>query len=257
MLSPQVTSIIVAIASSLGTSSPAREPVSLAYKWTVNQTVSYRITQDGNQKVSGMPMPDATQTVHQVSTLQLTPKSVADDGATTIEAVYSAISLDLQPMMDKNKYSFDSAASAEDPQNPLSGPVKAVVGQKFTVVLGPDCAVRKIDGFQAIADKSAQATTPAASRMAPLLKGTFSEQAVNKFFEVAFHRLPASPVEPGGSWTTTYDSAIPQMGTMTATGQSTLTSLDAGAATIDTTVAMALKPPADGEAVNPMMCIAT
>ena len=56
-----------------------------------------------------------------------------------------------------------------------------------------------------------------------------------------------------GSWTTTYDSAIPQMGTMTATGQSTLTSLDAGAATIDTTVAIALKPPANGEAVNPMM----
>ena len=63
--------------------------------------------------------------------------------AATIEASFKAIRLEMQPLMQKAKYAYDSAnPGADEAQNPLAPAVKAMIDKPFTVVLGPDGSVK-------------------------------------------------------------------------------------------------------------------
>lgn len=243
------------IASLCAAANVCADPVNLIYKWPINQTVTYQVTQDSKQKMSGTPMGDMEGTTHQVSTLALKPTAVGEDGSTTLEASFQAIHLEMQPLMQPSKFSYDTAnPGADEAQNPLAA-VKAMVGKPFTVVLGPDGAVKKVEGVQAIADQIGQAAgnTPAAAAMARQLKTTFNDQTIGKLFEVGFHHLAGKAVDPGSTWASSYEMPLPGMGTMKAAGQATLSKADGASATIDSTYTITLDPPAAGQPVNPMM----
>lgn len=249
------TTICVLAATTFGLAQPSGAPTPLAYIWVKDRPLTYNVTQEGVQKISGLPMGDADQSVRQNITLVMNPKEVAPDGTATIEVVYSAVRLEMQPMMQPKKFAYDSAnPGADNAPNPLAGPVMALVGQAFTVVLGPDGAVKSLDGVQPIVEKMTQAGAGSgSSAIGQLLKGVFSEPAVTKLFENGFHRLPDQPVEVGGGWDAAYDMPDTQMGRLKAASRSILTSLESGIATIDTTATISLEPPASGQPVNPMM----
>jgi hypothetical protein len=244
------------IASALSTTSALRagEPLNLTYKWEINRTVTYQVTQDSNQKMSGTPMGDMEGSTHQVSTLSLTPKEGAEDGSTTIEASFTSIRLEMQPLMQPTKFSYDTAhPGADGDRNPLAA-IKVMVDKPFTVVLGADGSVKKVEGVQAIADQIGPGGGgPAAASMARQLKTTFNDQTIGKLFEVAFHHLPGKSVEPGSTWDSSYEMPLPQMGTMKAAGVATLTSAGGGNATIDSTYTITLEPAAAGETAHSMM----
>lgn len=233
----------------------AVDSLNLAYKWKVDQPAIYQVTQDSGQKMSGTPMGDMEGSTHQVSTLRLKPIGVAEDGTATIEASFQAIRLEMRPLMQQASYAYDSANPGEnESQNPLAPAVKAMIDKPFTVVLGPDGSVKKVDGVQAIADQIGKdGSTPAAANMAKMLKTTFNDQTVSKLFEVGFHHLPDKAVEPGSTWDSSYDMPIPQMGTMKAAGQATLSNGEGGNAQIESNYTITLEPPAAGQPVNPMM----
>jgi hypothetical protein len=231
------------------------EPVNLTYKWPIGETLVYRVTQDSTQKMTGTPAGDMQGSTHQVSTLNLKPTGVAEDGSATLEVSFQTIRLEMQPLMQPTKLTYDTAAPGEDEaKNPLSA-VKAMIGKPFTVVLGPDGSVKKIDGVQAIADQIGQQAggNPAAATMARQLKTTFNDQTISKLFEVGFHHVPGRAVEPGSTWDSSYDMPLPGLGTMKAAGQATLSKAEGATATVESAYTITLEPPAPGQQANPMM----
>jgi hypothetical protein len=242
MLSHRFTFPIIAVVLSAPLASA--EPIDLSAKWSIGQTTTYRITQQNQNKMSGMPgMGDIEMGQTQVSTIRFSPKEAAEDGATTVEAVFDAIRLEVQDPM-KPKRSYDSAnPDPADTTNSLAKLVNAVIGQPITVVFAPDGSVKSIDGVKAIGEKMGGGPGAAA----------FSEQSITKLLEITFRHLPGKSVEVGDSWEQVIETPLQSVGTMKGVGQATLTSVEAGIATIDTTTAITLEPPAPGQPANPMM----
>ncbi len=194
------------------------EPVTLKYSWSPDRPLLYRLTQQTDAEMSGVPgQGDVEVSQSQTMRLRLDVTSVAPDGAASIRTTVEAVQFEMTPPAGE-KVEYDSEAGqglAPDPaeeRHPAATAMAAFVGESFTFVIAPDGDVRNVQGMDAILRKVAdQVGDPA---MEEMFRGKFADSGMESMLEQAFKLLPDRPVEAGESWQTSLDQPVPSLGTL-------------------------------------------
>jgi|GEM_PF-2509874 len=194
------------------------EPVTLKYSWSPDRPLLYRLTQQTDADMSGVPgQGDVHLSQSQTMRLRLHVANVAPDGAATIRTTVEAVQFEMTPPAGE-KVEYDSEAGqglAPDPgeeRHPAATAMAAFVGESFTFEIAPDGDVRNVQGMDAILRKiSDQVGDPA---MEEMFRGKFADSAMESMLEQAFKLLPDRPVEAGETWQTSLDQTVPSLGTL-------------------------------------------
>jgi hypothetical protein len=219
-------------AVAVGSSVAAWQGVTLRYRWTPGETLRYRITQEVQTTLSGLPggMPDVTldQTITQ--TFRMVAKDVTADGTTTMEQVIEAIQMEMNT--PAGKITYDSAKPSAAPGNPLEAMMSKMftpmVGTPFTVTQSSLGIVQKVEGMTKAAEKmlSGLPSDPQMDQMLSGLKASLTDDAMKGMFAQGFAQLPEQVVKPGDGWKGTLNLPNPALGTTSIGVASTLQSVD-------------------------------
>jgi len=237
-------------------SSAADQGTALRYRWTVGQEDRYRITQKTTANVSGLP--DAagqTMTIEQTmtQTMRMRVASVAADGTATVQQVFDAVQMAMTS--PTATLSIDTAAT-DKPADPSSAAMwtvlSAMVGETVTLTLRPTGELLNVEGMTKIADKMTAALPGAFDPAIAALKTSMTDEAMKRTFSTAFAAFPERAVATGESWTNTFETAQPVVGTLSSTRTSTLSGLEsaAGASMAKIAILVATKQTAEAQA-NP------
>ena len=184
----------------------AAQPVTLRYKWTQGEVITYRsVVHSTNSAVGGPRGPETfEQTLTQ--TIKLTVAAVSPaDGSATLRHSVEAVSIDVTT--PAGKISYDSTRPVETDADPrvvaMSKTVGGMVGEAISVTISPSGAVRRIDGAARIAQKLIDGLPrdPMSGGLAQNIKGMLSDDALRAAVEQSFSRLPEQPVNIGDTWT--------------------------------------------------------
>ena len=180
----------------------------LRYRWAAGDTAKYRLTQETNAVVSGVPgigEMTVTTSIEQLHTTTAT--AVAADGAATLQIKYDAVKLDMRTPMGQTVFDSASAAPPSDPLGQQLAPMlAAIVGESLTLVIEPDGAVRSLTGANKIKEKMTAAMPNAGGAMTLGPTGgvdaMFGDEAMKGALGQSLATLPKAAVKTGDSWTT-------------------------------------------------------
>jgi hypothetical protein len=181
------------------------QDVTLRYRWTKGESVTYRMTIRTNSAIGGMPgAGDMTleQTITQV--LRVTTEDVAADGVTTLRQTFESVRMEMNGPMGRMVYDSSAPDRAPNPMAEMMGKVMgALVGESIIVVMTPEGEVRKLEGASRILEKvmKGRLADPESAAVAQGLKAMLSDDALKNAMAQSFSRLPAGPVKPGDTWT--------------------------------------------------------
>ena len=234
------------------------QDVALKYSWKKGETLRYRVTQESNVAMSGVPgMGEMTVTTVIAQTLKMLTEDVAADGTATVKTTFEAVKLSMGTPM--GSFSYDSAAPAAGQGDPmmdaLAKSMGALVGESITIITTPNGGVTKISGMTQLAEKITKAVPQAGAAGMNGLDAMLSDEVMTSQFKQGFSLLPDKPVRQGANWKSEIKVANP-MAPMTAATSYTLKAIEgaAGAQMARIGVATVLKPagPATPNAALPM-----
>lgn len=154
---------------------------------TFYQDLTTETTQD--MKVMGMQV---TQKQKQTFFFSWTPVEEKDKNW-TIKQKIEGVKMEIQ--LGGNTISYDST-NPPAANNPLAEFFKALVGSEFTLTVGPDMKVVKVEGRKEFLDKLVAANP----QMKPLLNEVLSEDAMKQMADPAFSAVPNKEVKVGEAW---------------------------------------------------------
>jgi len=233
---------IIAILLAL-TSVAEAQTVTLRYRWTKGESLSYRSVLQNDSTISGMPgMGDMNvgQTMTQVIKTDVT--DVAPDGTATLKQTFLSVRMEMATPMGKVVY--DSAAPSANTADPISETVGKfmgrMVGESIVTVMGPDGRIRKVEGASAILDKALQGlgSDPASAAMAQSLRSVMSDDAMRSNLEQTFAGLPLPPVKQGDTWKGSINIGNEMIGRITGIPIFTLKAIEGDTARIGVTVTL-------------------
>ncbi len=167
----------------------------LEWKFEKDKTFYQEIATKTEQvmKITGQTI---TQTQSQTFYFSWTPKSY-DAKAKTWTIVQKIIGVKMEIEIGGNKISYDSTKESTQ-SNPLGDFFKQLVDSEFTLTVGEDMKIQKVEGREKFIDK----LTKANAQMEPLLKDILSEDALKQMADPAFAALPGKDVklEKGAKW---------------------------------------------------------
>jgi Family of unknown function (DUF6263) len=224
--------------------------VTLRYRWTKGDSLTYRMTNQTNSSISGMPgAGDLTvdQTMTQV--LKVTAEEVAPDGVATLRQSFQAVRMEMNGPMGKVVYDSSVPDKTPDPQAEAMGKVMgSLVGESIIVVMAPEGTVRKVEGASRILDKVMQGMSadPAAAAAAQGLKTMLSDDALKATLSQSFSMLPTEPVKAGDTWTGKISMGNDIIGRIVGTSTFTLKAIEGTGDPAIARVAVALALKQDG-----------
>ena len=204
------------------------QDVTLNTCWKKGETLRYRMTQESNVNMSGVPgMGEMTVTTVIGQTLKMTADDVAADGTATVKTTFEAVKLTMGTPM--GKFTYDSAAPAA-PNDPMIDAIAkamgALVGESITIVTTPNGGVTKVSGMTEIGEKLTKAMPQAGAAGMSGLDTLMSDDVMTSQFKQGFSLLPSGPVKTEASWQSEITIANP-MAPMTATTSYTLKAVEA------------------------------
>jgi len=189
-----------------------------------------------NIKVQGL---DVGQNQEQTFTFKFEPKKQEGDKwivTQTIEAVKMKIDIAGSPV------SYDSATetAAGGTNTALSEFFKALKGSQFTLTIGKDCTVEKVDGREEFIKKLISAN----KSLETLLNKILGEEAMKQMADPCFGVVPSAPKKPGDKWNKVVKLSLGPLGSYENTYNFTYTKQTVDNAEIDVTVDLKYSPPA-------------
>jgi uncharacterized protein DUF6263 len=195
--------VVALVVLGAGTSVSGQEGV-LRFRWTKGEVVRYRIVQETNAAMTGIPgMGEMNIRNVMTQVQQLTTKDVAADGTGTVQSKFESVRMEMGTPM--GTFVYDSTQPPDPNANEIIAQVgatmTALVGEVITIVISPTGAVQKIEGLAPIMEK-AQKTLPQSSALGPLgsIDSFLSEDALKAAYGQGFGQFPATPVKTGDSW---------------------------------------------------------
>ena len=179
--------------------------VTLRYRWTKGDSLTYRMTNQTNSSISGMPGAGnltVDQTMTQV--LKVTAEEVTPDGVATLRQSFQSVRMEMNGPMGKVVYDSSAPDKTPNPMVEAMGKVMgSLVGESIIVVMAPEGTVRRVEGASRILERVMQSLSadPAAAAAAQGLKAMLSDDALKTTLSQSFARLPADPVKAGDTWT--------------------------------------------------------
>jgi hypothetical protein len=240
----RVVSAVLAFVVACATPLIAQD-VALKYLWKKGETLRYRLTQESNVNMSGVPgMGEMTVTTLIGQVLKMTTEDVAADGTATVKTTFEAVKVSMGTPM--GNFAYDSASPAA-PSDPMIGEIAkamgALVGESVIIVTTPNGGVTKVSGMTQIGEKITKAMPQAGAAGMGGLDSLMSDEAMTSQFKQGFSILPSGPVKTGTSWKSEITIANP-LAPMTAATSYTLKAVEtaAGAQVARIAVATVLKP---------------
>ncbi len=167
------------------------KPAELKWKFEKGKTFYQELKTETDQKMKVMGM-DVNQKQTQTFYFSWTPVEQKDKDW-IIKQKIEGVKMDIE--IGGNKISYDSTA-ANTGNNPLSEFFKALVGSEFTLTVGPDMRVSKVEGRKEFLDKLVAAN----QQMKPLLDQILSEDALKQMADPSFAVVPNKEVKPKDTW---------------------------------------------------------
>jgi hypothetical protein len=206
------------------------QEVTLRYRWTKGESVTYRMTNLTNSAISGMPgQGNVTfeQSITQV--LKVTAEDVAADGAATLRQTFESVRMEMKSPVGRIVYDSSAPEKTPNPVAEMMGKVMgALVGESIIVVMSPVGEVRRVEGASRILEKVIKSTLadPASASAAQGLKAMLSDDALKSTLGQSFSKLPAGPVKPGDTWNGQLAMGSEAIGRVTGTSTFTLKSIE-------------------------------
>jgi hypothetical protein len=204
----------------------AAQPVTLRYKWTQGDNITYRNVVRTTTHATGGPRGPETFEQTMSQTIKLTVAAVNPaDGSATLRHAIEAVSIDVTT--PAGRIAYDSARPVAADADPrviaMSKTVGGMVGEAISVTVSSTGAVRRIDGAARIAQKLIDdlPRDPMSGGLAQNIKGMLSDDALRAALEQSLSRLPEPPVDIGGTWTA--EQAVGADATGKLLGKSTFT----------------------------------
>ena len=195
---------VILLALLVSTAPAYGQGVSLRYRWTKGESLTYRIDLLTVSVVTGMPGTTERKLEQNMSqVLKFTAEEVAADGTATLRQTFELVKMEVNGPM--GRIAYDTAAPSPR-SNPMVQAMRQVfggmVGASITVIAAPDGTVRKVEGATKMIEQITKAMQddPAAARAAEGLKAAVSDEALRTTLEQSFSKLPANPVQQGDTW---------------------------------------------------------
>lgn len=201
------------------------QDTTLRYRWAKGDQAKYRLTQETNTAMSGMPgMGEMTVTITVQQLQTMTAREVGADGAVTLDVKIDGVKMDMASPMGQMSYDSASATPPTDPIGAQIAPMLgATVGETITMVIEPDGAIRSVTGATKIKEKMDKLMPGGAAAMGPAsgLDQMFTDDAMKGSFGQSLSMLPKTTVKPGAFWQTEIKTPSPA-GIMIMTSDFTL-----------------------------------
>jgi len=187
----------LALALVAGLAAPAlgQDKATLGWKFEPKKTFWQEMTTETKQTMKVMGT-DVNQNQKQTFYFSWTPDEATPDGGWKIKQKIEGVKMSID--IGGQKVEYDSTKDTAG-NNPLNDFFKALVGSEFTLTLGPDMKVTKIEGRDEFIKKLVKANP----QMEPLLNQILSENALKEMSDPTFAAIPKGEVTKGGdkaSW---------------------------------------------------------
>jgi hypothetical protein len=169
----------------------AQEKIELKWKFEKGKAIHQELTTDTTQDMKVMGM-EVKQKQKQTFYFSWTPVEQKDKDW-IIKQKIEGVKMDIE--IGGNKISYDSEAPGAG-NNPLADFFKALKGSEFTLTVGPDMKVTKVEGRQDFINKLGATN----QQMKPLLESILSEEALKQMAEPSFAAARDKEVAKDETW---------------------------------------------------------
>ena len=202
-------SSLFAIWTLLAMSTPA--PVSaqeIMLKWGF-QEGSQVVMQMTNRMEMSMPGGFSTQVMDQTVRMRQTVQSVDLSGDATLMVTTEHMRMEGIGPAGNQLYDSDTG---DIPSDPAILGAAAMVGQSYSMVVGPDGTVKSVQGIEELVEAMRTSFPP---EVAPMLDEMFSADILIEIAQQGMQILPTDPISPGDSWQTSFTMPNPLLGEVT------------------------------------------
>jgi hypothetical protein len=169
----------------------AQDKAELKWKFEKGKTIYQELTTDTKQDMKVMGQ-DVKQNQKQTFYFSWTPVEQKDKDW-VIKQKIEGVKMEIE--IGGNKITYDSTMPGAG-NNPLADFFKALVGSEFTITVGPDMKVTKVDGRKEFIEKLGATN----QQMKPLLDSILSEEALKQMADPSFAAVPNKEVAKDDSW---------------------------------------------------------
>jgi hypothetical protein len=209
----------------------------LAWKFTKDvpfyQELTTKTTQ--NIKVQGL---DVGQNQEQTFYFKFEP--IKQEGDTwTVKQTIDGVKMKIDIAGSPVSYDSTNEAAPGGTNTALSEFFKALKGSQFTLTIGKDMSVQKVEGREEFIKKLIQSN----KQLEQLLNKILGEEAIKQMADPTFGVVPPTPKKVGESWTKPVKLTLGPLGTYDNTYTYTYTKQTGDIADIDVKVALKYTPP--------------
>jgi hypothetical protein len=179
------------VLATLGAPAPNLEPTLLQWKFEKGKPFFQETTTQVDQTMTVMGQ-KIKQSQQQTFLFSWTPEKQEADGSWRIKQRIEAVKMEID--ISGNRISYDSTAN-NNAGGPLVEFVQGLVGAEFTLVIGKDFRVRKVEGYRDFLNK-----LPVNPQTGPLVQQIITEESLQKMAETAIGFCPGKAVAKGDSW---------------------------------------------------------
>ncbi len=221
--------------------------VDLRWKFQKGQQLWYQVTQSTTIDMAGMTMEQSNRTTYSHSVAD-----VDEAGTATLNVKYEAVAAKATGIQE---YDFDSEKQKEpDTDNPTVRMLSRMVGQSFTLKMGPNGKVREVKGFDKIFEALFKGLEddPQMQMARQMLKQSYSDEAIQSMMQQMYMPLPEGAVEKGDSWKTDLTIQLPFVGKSSLSGTCRLADLQGPDAHLEQEWKMGTKEEGEDKENNPL-----
>lgn len=169
----------------------AQEKAELKWKFEKGKAIYQELTTDTTQDMKVMGM-EVKQKQKQTFYFSWTPVEQKDKDW-IIKQKIEGVKMEIE--IGGNKIAYDSTQPGAG-NNPLADFFKALVGSEFTLTVGPDMKVTKVDGRKEFIEALGKTN----QQMKPLLESILSEDALKQMADPSFAAIPGKEVSKDDTW---------------------------------------------------------
>lgn len=173
------------------------------------QEGSQIVMQMTNRMEMSMPGGFSSQVMDQTVRMRQTVQSVDLSGDATLMVTTEHMRMEGIGPAGNQLYDSDTGDIPTDPS--ILG-AAAMVGQSYSMVVGPDGTVKSVQGIEELVEAMRASSPPEA---APMLDEMFNADILIEIAQQGIQILPTDPVSPGDSWQTSSTMPNPLLGEVT------------------------------------------
>ena len=173
------------------------------------QEGSQIVMQMTNRMEMSMPGGFSSQVMDQTVRMRQTVQSVDLSGDATLMVTTEHMRMEGIGPAGNQLYDSDTG---DIPTDPAILGAAAMVGQSYSMVVGPDGTVKSVQGIEELVDAMRASSPPEA---APMLDEMFNADILIEIAQQGVQILPTDPISPGDSWQTSFTMPNPLLGEVT------------------------------------------